>query len=851
MGRFSSSFLCSTPQISSTVDWEHSQQSLCIPDVLDTEENIWSPKYGLKGKLDASVRISHRPYTNRSSSEVLPKLTAPFELKTGKPNVQLSHRAQVIMYTLMMSDRYDEEIDRGLLLYLASGDLHMVPVRRGELRPLVMKRNELASYLKDSSGSLPAMLQNDEFTCRRCFSRNACFLYHKAIEDGTAETSGLGDVFDENVIEMTEVQKSYFSHWNNLLDLETGDAVSSRREIWTIPSDEREKLGRCFGSLQIVSSDLVGGGFVYTLQRSASAKDRSLPLSESAISLGDRVILSSECGKIHVNSGSVVTLTERAVAVQCGVAINEAHRQLTKKHFRVDLDSGSSTFGSVRYNLMCLFLPESEGGNTKLRQLVVDLVAPTFLASPGPKLPDDLLKEFQELNVDQQRAIEKVLCAKDYALVLGMPGTGKSTTIVFMVRVMVALGMRVLLTSYTHSAVDNLLLKLLDSKTDFLRVGRLNRVNIRLHKFCLSSQSFATVGQLGALLSSKQIIATTCLSITNSVFDKLRFDMCVVDEASQITQPTCLGPLRFCARFTLVGDHYQLPPLVRSVRAREAGMDVSLFRRLCEARSEAVVSLSYQYRMNSEILALSNRLVYNGQLKCGSAAVATSRLAIPRYDLIGSLIPASTDLRGHVQWLKDAVDPQRPVVFLNTDKVPATETRVGSRVGSQLRNEVECALVFQVVDLLSRLGVGADSVGVISPYRSQLKVLRDVLSPCTGMLVDTVDRFQGKDRNCVIISFVRSNADGKIGALLKDWRRPNVALTRAKNKLIMIGSRSTLINCKLYADLFGLLESRGWVVDLPLGAHTMCTRYASVVNRVRDGNYAAAVLHDLLRSSTT
>ncbi|CAN0403677.1 unnamed protein product, partial [Ectocarpus sp. 8 AP-2014] len=234
------------------------------------------------------------------------------------------------------------------------------------------------------------------------------------------------------------------------------------------------------------------------------------------------------------------------------------------------------------------------------------------------------------LNEDQRDAVRKLVTAKDYALLLGMPGTGKTWTIAFAVRVLLARGASVLITSYTHSAVDNLLLKLIEEGVPCLRVGKPSSVHPGVRPHCVNYDGSAeTTAAYSELVASARVVGCTCLGVKHPLFSHRRFDYCVVDEAGQISQPVVLAPLRCADVFVLVGDHYQLPPLVTSSEALEAGMSESLFRRLCEAHPASLQRLSYQYRMNGDVMALCNDLTYSGRLRCGNATVGAQRLVLP------------------------------------------------------------------------------------------------------------------------------------------------------------------------------------------------------------------------------
>jgi DNA replication ATP-dependent helicase Dna2 len=202
-----------------------------------------------------------------------------------------------------------------------------------------------------------------------------------------------------------------------------------------------------------------------------------------------------------------------------------------------------------------------------LRSIIIDLQPPRFHTSPHPKGNPDS-ESTSGLNLNQISALNKVLSSKDYCLILGRPGTGKTTTISKLVQTMVGRGASVLVTSYTHSAVDNILLKLKEAGVDFLRLGSKHAVQPSLHQFLPSNTMCTSVSELEALYNSKSVVATTCLGVNHAIFSRRTFDYCIVDEASQLTLPVSLGPLRCAAVFVLVGDHYQLPPLVRDSEAR-------------------------------------------------------------------------------------------------------------------------------------------------------------------------------------------------------------------------------------------------------------------------------------------
>ncbi|KAG7111381.1 DNA replication ATP-dependent helicase/nuclease DNA2 like protein [Verticillium longisporum] len=496
--------------------------------------------------------------------------------------------------------------------------------------------------------------------------------------------------------------------------------------------------------------------------------------------------------------------------------------------YRLDKDEFSNGMAVVRNNLVQIMADDVLGAR-EIRRLVVDLVPPRFKAAPTQYE----IADRASLNVDQQAAIEKVMTAQDYALVLGMPGTGKTTTIAHIIRALVSQGKSVLLTSYTHTAVDNILLKLKDDSIPVLRLGAPAKVHPEVQEFAtLAAVPMHSFDEIKSAWHDPPIVATTCLGIGHHVFNERTFDYCIVDEASQITLPICLGPIRMAKTFVLVGDHNQLPPLVQNEEAREGGLDVSLFKLLSDTHPDSVVNLEHQYRMCEDIMTLSNSLIYKGRLRCGTEQLRFTKLDVPNmgalkqrhYDSAHLLQPSAprsfcTGPTPGRCWIRDLLEPETRVRFINTDTLqPRTHEEAK---GNRIVNPGEARVVTQLVESLVAVGVPETEIGVMTHYRSQLALLKHGLRGHPSVEMHTADRFQGRDKEVVVLSLVRSNDACAIGDLLKDWRRINVAFTRAKTKLLVVGSRETLKGAghdEMLARFISLMESKAWVYDLPADA---------------------------------
>ncbi|TVY73170.1 DNA replication ATP-dependent helicase/nuclease DNA2 [Lachnellula suecica] len=832
--------------------------NMCVSKLLDVEEHVWSPMYGLKGNIDATVQVT------MNDGKESRTLTVPFEVKTGK-NKSAAHRAQTTLYNLLLSDRYDVEIAYGILYYMETSETTRIPAIRHELRHMIMQRNELAVFVRERNTQLPPM-QRKENMCKRCYAKTTCFIYHKLADDGNGETSGMKEKFDAVVKHLTPKHKEFFLKWDDLITKEEKECLKFRRELWTMLSSEREKLGRCFSNVIIKPGSAYEeqnnpkiNRFRYVLIKETASSEFNF--RDSQLTVGEPIVISDEQGHFALANGYVTNVRKNEITVavdrrlhnarirqpgfdehdnQVFASIMEVGTDGSKiagssatipeepVKYRLDKDEFSNGMSAVRNNLIQV-MADGPFGSRQIRGLVVDLNAPRFKTQSTSYT----LQDRGNINIDQRRAIQKVMSAEDYALVLGMPGTGKTTTIAHIIRALVSQGKSVLLASYTHSAVDNILLKLKDDGIPILRLGTIAKIHPDVQQFAkLAVEAKDSFDEIRSAWHDTPIVATSCLGINHPVFSERTFDYCIVDEASQITLPVCLGPIRLARTFVLVGDHNQLPPLVKNQEARAGGLDISLFKHLSDMHPSSVVYLEHQYRMCEDVMTLSNNLIYGGRLKCGSEAVATRSTTIPNIEALASRhFSPSTISRtqkslchgGAAQgscWVRDIVNPSTKVAFVNTDPLlPASRE---DKKGNRIVNPVEVRLCVQLVESLLAVGVPASDIGVITHYRAQLADLKDALRSHKEVEMDTADRYQGRDKEVIILSLVRSNEAHSIGELLKDWRRINVAFTRAKTKLLVIGSRETLKDNgeeqETISRFVGLMEEKKWVYDLPTSA---------------------------------
>ncbi|KAK5240441.1 DNA replication endonuclease-helicase Dna2, partial [Exophiala xenobiotica] len=354
-----------------------------------------------------------------------------------------------------------------------------------------------------------------------------------------------------------------------------------RRELWTMLSIDREALGRCFSEVVIQPGSVVENPegskinkFEYTFIKQKPASGFSF--MDSQITVGEPIVISDEKGHFNFAAGFVTNVRPTRVVVAVDRRLQYAHRKMqgfdpvenqvfsgviasepevrseTDRPilYRIDKDEFANGMATARNNILRM-MEKDLWRARELRQLIIENKPPEFKVTStvctltGPASQSNL-------NVDQRRAIEKVMSAKDYALVLGMPGTGKTTTIVHIIRALVSQGKSVLLASYTHTAVDNILLKIKDDKIPILRIGAVNKVHPDIQSFAhISGIPKRTMEDLHDSWHNTKVVATTCLGVNHGIFNARTFDYCIVDEASQITLPVCLGPIRMARTFIL------------------------------------------------------------------------------------------------------------------------------------------------------------------------------------------------------------------------------------------------------------------------------------------------------------
>lgn len=469
--------------------------------------------------------------------------------------------------------------------------------------------------------------------------------------------------------------------------------------------------------------------------------------------------------------------------------------------------------------------------------------------------------KFPWLNPTQERAVNEVLWAKDVAIVHGPPGTGKTTTLVEAINETLMRESQVLVCAQSNMAVDWISEKLVDRGINVLRIGNPTRVNDKMLGFTYERrfESHADYPQLWAirkairelrknrkkgsenyhqkmdrlksraaeielrinaeLFGEARVIACTLVGSAHHLLEGMKFGTLFIDEAAQALEAACWIPMKRASRVILAGDHCQLPPTVKSIAALRAGLGKTLMERIAENKPEVVTLLKIQYRMNDEIMRFSSDWFYGGKVE---SAPQIKYRSVLDYDHPITWIDTSNEenqitIEGE-DAPEDSASTSSSVSAANQNSdLNFKEQFVGESFGRINKAEAELTLL-TLAEYFTKIGKQRVleeriDVGIISPYRAQVQYLKKLIKkyeffkPYRRLIsVNTVDGFQGQERDVILISLVRSNDEGQIG-FLKDLRRMNVAMTRARTKLIILGNKDTMTKHPFYKKLWEYVEA--------------------------------------------
>ncbi len=591
--------------------------------------------------------------------------------------------------------------------------------------------------------------------------------------------------------------------------------MAERRKL--LGTKQAERSGESILDLAIQDHEQgLGGRHLITFGK----RKRDVPMPWHRLTVGSPVVLSNFSDDDGSSLTGVVS-ARRPDSLQ--VALD---RWPDWTSFRIDLTADEVTrqkMTSAINNVM-----NSRGRLAQLRNVMMGDQAPEFADL------ESNIEFHTELNESQQQAVQFALSAHDLAVIHGPPGTGKTTTIVELIVQAVQRGAKVLACAPTNTAVDNLLVRLIALDQRVVRLGHPARVSRNLQHYTLdglveNSDEMSVINSMRReadelfrmadrytrakpargekaqmrreakeLLSHARLMerrtmdhfldradiicATTTLN--ESLIGDRHFDLLVIDEACQSVEPGSWIPIQHCDRLVLAGDPFQLPPTILSKAAAKAGYEISLMERVMKLWGDQLTRmLEIQYRMHDQIMNYSSQQFYDDQLQ--------SHETVSQHLL--SELPGVTSNQ-----LTDS-----PLLFIDTAGASWHEQLEPN--GLSKLNPQEGQLILRYTDELVAAGMDPKDIAIIAPYAAQARWLRRHNSH-DNLEIDTVDGFQGREKEAVLITMVRSNHQGEMG-FLSETRRMNVALTRARRKLIVIGDSATVGTHAFFSDLIDYTQS--------------------------------------------
>lgn len=705
-----------------------------------------SPAFGFRGRID----LMDDDYI--------------YELKTAKrtekENVRFTDLVQVVVYSYGLSNSLREfNLSSGSVVYVGSNEVVQKEVNPtyNLLRHAVKLRN--LAYRISHIGYVPPILPPSESKkCESCSMRFTCLMVCAGLNQQRTCDECPHNLFCTKE-PFPETHQVYFKHFTELLRLEKNEWSRNLADLWNLNVKQRVAKGKTISNLKLNETYTENGRYYHLFSCE----------NESELREGDIVLLSNgDVLNDKLTSGKVSRIGKDYIEIETS--------GLRSSVSVVDLYSIDVNFRRQQRGIFNLIFKPNN-----YKRYLVDNEPPTIVTIEG---------DFIKKNQAQNEAIGKILGTEGYCLIQGPAGTGKTHVIALAAITLANNNTKVLLTAFTNRAVDNMCKYLLKNQFfSFVRIGDTHSIDKDVREYTLHALKEKHNKSASEILNDTPVIVATTSTVSSPIYEALEVDKIIIDEASQMTEPNVLSALIGGNALILVGDHKQLPPVVQSTQAQKKGLSVSLFERLAELHPTLIHLLNLQFRMNEKLMEFSNKRFYDGKLKSYDNVVKFQNLL----DL--------GNFTGNYNGFEhnEIYNPKNHLVFVMCD---------GKFEPGKKTNITEAEIVGKITSNFLKCGINTDQIGVIAPFRGQVGEIRRRV-PHT-VQVDTVDRFQGTDKEIIILSLTETNPYSKRG--LGDERRLNVAVTRAKKKLIVVGSE--LITKGIVGEYVNYLKNNATTVRI-------------------------------------
>ncbi len=659
---------------------------------------------------------------------ILELKTSVIPERTPYPN----HNLQMIMYQYLMQEIGNY---KGRIIYLRDGQMSIKHPTTFDVNSVFIARNY--AYLVNTGRYIPSPILTDQKmkVCNRCYLKDECMTACSRLN--TTRRCHL--CYHDSVCSKAKFNDKQLKYYNRMIIALNAEEIEARQSMHIFSSIKRDK-----NQLDL----LINNGYALISENKMEdvySEDIGIFINKykynstvSKFRKGDFVRI------FDPTSDNELSIFYQAIISKITsdtITLNSSNK-LPNKIIIIQSDNSGSVINSREAVFKSLYFNTS-----LLRKITIGETLNDFVIDPKViKVP---IKNYNEV---QLRALRMALSTPDFVLIQGPAGTGKTSLIIEIIHQLFLRQKSILCVAFTNLAVDNIGLRLKEAQIPFVRLGNIHSMHEGIHDKAIQNQIdyYKKILEINMHNTKESlVILSTTSMIAKDQFDNFLFDYVVIDEAAQMTEPESLKALVHADKAIFVGDHKQLQPIVISSDAYEQNLHISLFERLVHSFKNRHILLTHQYRMNDEILDFPNNMFYEGKLKSANKVVAEQKL--PYFE--GELIDNT------------------PYEVFNIDN-PKFDTR------AQV-NQVEARLTVGIVYDLINNGINRNDIKIITPYRAQVAHLRALLP---NFQIDTIDRNQGSESDIVIFSTI-TPIDVPV---LADYRRINVALTRAKKKLIVL-----------------------------------------------------------------